>query len=190
MPASEERERRRGQVVPFPHTAPNERMIESGFRENEQGLKQFLRIRLGSNSEAEDAAQTVFLRVWERRDSLQNTNVTALLFVTARNLAIDVIRHRRRLGAEASQDEADSMPDPSADAERALEAKLKVDLIRQLLEELPPKCRRAFVSYHLDGREYRETASIMGLTESMVRKYVLRATAHCAARLEELEAES
>jgi len=35
--------------------------------------------------------------------------------------------------------------------------------------------------------EYADIARRMGVTESMVRKYVIKAVAYCAARLERME---
>src|SRR6202012_427486 len=64
------------------------------FDECTPRLIRFLTIRLGSRAEAEDAAQAAFLRIWQRRVSLTGENLVSLIFVTARNIATDVIRER------------------------------------------------------------------------------------------------
>jgi RNA polymerase sigma-70 factor (ECF subfamily) len=184
-------------VVPFPGSAQDgsavQTLIESTYREHHQRLLTFLTIRLGSAAEAQDAAQATFMRLWQSAARLRNDNLAALLFVTARNIATDVLRARRtawqgRQGSQESwQSEASSIPDESPLADRAMEARQALSIIWRILDELPAKCRSAFVAYKFEALSYAEIAQGMGVTESMVRKYVLRATAHCAERFEQLE---
>lgn len=179
-------------VVPFPGRAAASPQLEALFREIRPRLIRFLSIRLGSQSEAEDAAQLTFLRLWQRRDALTDDNLEALIFVTARNIATDLQRDRKRRGAQASAEPGDwgaalDVRDDSHSPERSAAARQYIELIPRLLEELPPKCRAAFIAYKFEGASYPDIAARMALTESMVRKYVLKALAHCAARFDRLE---
>lgn len=160
--------------------------IEKVFRDHEARLIQFLRLRLGSHAEAQDAAQTTFLRLWQRQSTLETSNLAALLYVTARNVATDILRGRARRAVSTGDDMA-SHTDDSPSQDRVLAAKQKLDALITVLSELPPKCRTAFIQYRFENKDYYEVACRMGLTESMVRKYVLRAAAHCASRLQEME---
>lgn len=176
-------------VVPFPGTEDPLR-LQNIFREHKGRLIQYLRIRLRSDTEAEDAAQMAFLRLHTRRGTLHTENIEALLYVTARNIATDLLRERSRRGIghdEISLGVIENIEDHTASAERVLAAKQDLNLIMKILEELPAKCRQGFISYRLQELEYWEIAERMGVTESMVRKYVLKATAYCARRFDELE---
>lgn len=166
--------------------------IETVYRAYETRLLRFLRFRLGSDAEAQDAAQETFVRLWKCSDQLHAENLPALLFVTARNVATDMLRkgaRARRAGIQITQTEQDSdqIGDDQAGPERILAAKSDLDVVVRTLEELPRKCRFAFVSYRFEDRDYAEIAHDMGVSESMVRKYVLKAVAYCAARFDELE---
>lgn len=181
-----------GRVVAFPGSRSLAADLETVFREQQGRLLQFLRIRLRSEVEAQDLAQLTFLRLWKRRDSLNNENLEALIFVTARNLAFDHLRQRTRKGrtsldAGGEWDEAATIEDQAAGAERVLSAKQDLALVAKLVDELPAKCRSAFVSYHFHHQSYLQIADQLGVTESMARKYVLKAVAHCAIRFEQLE---
>lgn len=160
------------------------------FREHRANLVRFLQIRLGSEVDAQDAAQDAIFRLYQRHDALVDQDLRALLYVTARNIAIDRLRERRRapvsFGADAATT-ATTLVDEAASPERIAIARQQLMLLRQLLKELPPRCEQAFVSYKLEGMEYGDIAARMGVTESMVRKYVLRALAHCAARFARME---
>ena len=160
------------------------------YEEKQALLIQYLTHRLGEAWEAQDAAQLSFMKLWERRAKLRGENLTALLFVTARNLATDILRSRRsgRLALLRSWDgAAERLHDDSPSTERVVIARSELALVRKLIAELPPKCRRAFEAYQLEGLDYSTIAARMGVTESMVRKYVRRALAHCASRHAELD---
>lgn len=160
--------------------------LERLFREHESALLRFLQIRLGSAADASDCLQIVFTRLLERSGSLKDENLTSLLYVCARNVATDELRRRQYAGARSDIEGveiADEAPSPDQHAQ----ATQSFALLMSLLDELPPKCRSAFVSYKLEGLEYRDIALRMGITESMVRKYVIKAVAYCAARFEELQ---
>ena len=188
---TEEGERWRTMTT-FSHPAAGGDDVELAYRQNEARLLQFLRIRLKSDAEAEDAAQQTFLRLWQRRDTISTENLTALLFVTARNIACDRLRYRRRSEARHVPNEdgwalAEAVANPEANAERMLIARHDVALVTRLIQELPEKCRSAFVGYHFHFEAYNQIAARLGVTESMVRKYVQKAVSYCASRFDELE---
>lgn len=171
-----------------PARAPTRTRLESLFREHQASVLRFLTIRLGSVTDARDCFQIVCTRLLERCDSLADDNLTSLLYVCARNVATDELRRRQHAGVHAAQEaEGANVADGSPSPDRQAHAEQQLSLLLSLLDELPPKCRRAFVCYKLDGMEYRDIAALMGLTESMVRKYVVKAVAHCSARFEAMD---
>ena len=162
--------------------------LDDLFREHHTNLLRFLTIRLGSVADARDCLQIVFARLLERSGSLADDNLAALLYVCARNVATDELRRRKYSEAHTgSQSDAEHVCDQAPSPDRHAQASQELALLLSLLDELPPKCRAAFVSYKLEGHEYCDIAARMGITESMVRKYVTKAVAYCAARFEELQ---
>jgi len=55
--------------------------------------------------------------------------------------------------------------------------------LTRAVDQLPPKCRYAFVMHRFYGCELNEVARLMGLPERMVRTYVERAMVYCRERL-------
>jgi RNA polymerase sigma-70 factor (ECF subfamily) len=186
-------------VLPFPrmsgraeelHNDAMAARLREVFRQHRAGLVRFLRARLGTEADAQDVAQDAIFRLYQRRTTLDDKDLRALLYVTARNIATDRLRERRRSPVSFDIDATvaiEQLIDEAASPERILLGKERVALLRALLKELPPKCEQAFVNYKFDGLEYAEIAARMAVSESMVRKYVLRALAHCAARFAGLE---
>jgi RNA polymerase sigma factor (sigma-70 family) len=153
------------------------------FSEHNESLIQFLATRLHSVQEAKEVAQEAYVRLLSLEDSGAVSFLRAFLFKTAANLAVDRIRsrNRQRQAVDAGLcDEAREAPTPDREAASAQE----VEIVRRLIGELPPKCRRAFLLHRVHGAEFSEIAEEMGLSERMVRHYVLRAVLYCRAGLD------
>jgi RNA polymerase sigma-70 factor (ECF subfamily) len=182
----------RGVVVALsPRRAPGppvRSQLEALFREHRGDLLRFLKIRLGCEADANDALQIVFTRLLQRADSLEDDNLVSLLYVSARNVAIDLIRERRHAAVDAAAPiDAIDVPDERPGPDRHAQGQQRLKLLMSLTNELPRRCRSAFISYKLEQMEYADIARRMGVTESMVRKYVIKAVAYCAARFERME---
>ena len=111
----------------------------------------------------------------------QPSFLRAYLFKIAANVASDVVRRRTVRNA---CDYAD-VPDVGnpATQEKALAARQQLKIATAALQELPPKCREAFVLSRHDGRSTAEIAVKLGVSDRMVRLYLVRAIEHVQAAL-------
>ncbi len=138
--------------------------------------------RLGE-SEAREVAQESYARLLRLDQPETLSFLRAYLFKTAANLSIDRLRHRTTLRVTQPQlgflHELASEPTPEELASREQEARL----VAGFLEELPAPCRRAFVLYRVYEHSLTEVAREMGVSERMIRYYVVQAMSHCRARL-------
>jgi RNA polymerase sigma-70 factor (ECF subfamily) len=117
------------------------------------------------------------------------TDLPSYLFRVANNIAVDRLRReqvRLRTIEQGKAAVAGSLVSASngssPEAERSAEDALR--LLRAAIDELPAKCRASFILYRLHCQSYPEIARRLAVTESMVRKYVLRGLRHCQERLE------
>lgn len=153
------------------------------FSEHNASLIQFLATRLRSEQEAKEVAQEAYVRLLSLEDSGAVSFLRAFLFKTAANLAVDRIRSRNRQQQAVDAglcDESREAPTPDREVANAQE----VEVVQRLIAELPPKCRHAFLMHRVHGAEFSEIAREMGLSERMVRHYVLRAVLYCRAGLD------
>ncbi|MDY6945713.1 MAG: sigma-70 family RNA polymerase sigma factor [Pseudomonadota bacterium] len=153
------------------------------FSEHNDSLVRFLAARLNSVQEAKEVAQEAYVRLLSLDDSGAVSFLRAFLFKTAANLAVDRLRTRNRQRQAISAglcDELREAPTPDHEAAQAEEA----EIVRRLIGELPPKCRRVFLMHRIDGEDFSQIAKQMDLSERMVRHYVLRAVLHCRAGLD------
>lgn len=163
---------------------PEERakLLEALFREHNQALVSFLKVRLNSEAEARDVAQEAYVRLLQLDNPRAGQFLRAYLFRIASNIAIDRLRQRTmrlRAGARELFDELRHAPPPDREA-AALE---ELAGIRRALSELPEKSSRAFVLHIFAGRSIDSIAQEMSLSGRMVRYHIARALEHCRARL-------
>ncbi len=143
-------------------------------------LASWLAKRVRCNEDANDLAQEAFLRMHKFQQSRELDNVRAFLFKTANNLAVDQLRrarvHDRYLSTEMLPEHSDEEEDKFApSAERTVSAEQELDKIYEILERMPPKVRRAFVLHRDKDMSYSAIAEEMGVSNSMVEKYIIEA---------------
>jgi RNA polymerase sigma factor (sigma-70 family) len=152
------------------------------FVEHNQALISFLTTRL-SEAEAREVAQESYARLLRLDQPETLSFLRAYLFKTAANLSIDCLRHRATLRITEPQlrflHELASEPTPEELAAREQEARLAAGFIK----ELPEACRRAFLLYRVHEYSLSEVAREMGVSERMIRYYVVQAMSYCQARL-------
>ena len=168
----------------MPHIPTN--LIADFYRQQHSALLEFLKRKLGSEEEANDVAQKTYERLLGASHADTIVNPRAFVFRVARNIAIDHLRQRQARGEQQpyeldNETAVSALPSPEDQADY----ELTVSLIRDVLVELPPKCRAAFLYYKFEEREYSEIAELLGVGESMVRKYVLRAISYCRSRIDQ-----
>ena len=161
-------------------------VISEVYRNHHNSLLAFLSFKLRSSSEANDIAQEAYARVLRHGLPEDIKCARAYVFKTANNLAINRLIERQRKREDQTVDLHDinlpsSQPTPEEDAQ----CQEKLRTLVSAVEELPQKCRKAFVLYKFEFLEYKEVAKRMNLTESMIRKYVLKGLRHCQRRLDE-----
>ena len=133
---------------------------------------------LGSEAEAEDVLQEVYLLVWNKADRFdpQKASPITWLAVLARNKAVDRLRLRR-----LPTDPLESVVDVGDDAPSALDVLESLQEQRRLancLDELDEQQRSMIRSAFFDGASYPELAERegvpLGTMKSWIRRGLLR----------------
>lgn len=161
------------------------RQIEALYRRELAPLLRRLRYLVPSPEDAEEIAQLAFMRMVEAGDGIDDLNCEyAFLVRVARNLAIDHLRRgtvSQRIFKSTDLETAERGGEflhPFEDAESVYHDRDMLMKIDRALTALPPKCRAAFVMSRGEDRSHVEIAQIMGLSVSMVEKYMRRAMSH------------
>lgn len=157
--------------------AGDEDAFEEVFRRHYSTVYAVLMRLTGSPEEAEDLAQEVFMRLYERPlAGGAEVNIGGWLYRVASNTGFNALRSRRRrwdrllrwarleraLGAEP--------PNPAAEAER----KATAGAIRETLAGLPERDRTALILRH-SGVSYSEIAAALEINPNSVGTILVRA---------------
>jgi RNA polymerase sigma factor (sigma-70 family) len=162
--------------------------VASLFRQHNQLLVRFLRARLGSENEAKEVAQEAYVKLLQLDRTGAVSFLRAYLFKVATNLAIDRIRERAKYARNESIELFEDLED-SAMPERTAIASQQLDLLAAALNELPKKCRDAFVLHRYHDKTQPEIAEEFGMSERMIRNYLVDAMLYCKLRLNGLSAD-
>ncbi len=161
----------------------------AGFQEHYDELVRFLTRRLGDAGRAADVAHETYVRLTAVPDpGPELRDARAFVFRVASNIAIDGARRDQRLGRiSAAAEDGDHVPDGAPSAEERVLARERLDTLDRALAELPPNARRALLLSRVDGRSHAEIARALGVSESMVAKYLAQALKHCRARIRQFD---
>jgi len=144
---------------------------------------------LGSNSDVEDIAQQVFIRVWKNATRyVPRAKFTTWLLKITRNLVFNELRRTKRHAhvpiqtdpqAEAIplQDETGQSPDASL-----LERELQ-QAIEEAITALPERQRMALVLRRYQELSYEQIAEVLNLSVPAVKSVLFRARTELRERL-------
>ncbi|ADB40758.1 RNA polymerase sigma-70 factor [Spirosoma linguale] len=122
----------------------------------------------------EELVQDIFLRLWERRDSLQIDRLDAYLFTAVRYACINHIK-----SALVKEKYADYAYDHYNDASYATDEQLDLDelmdAVEQQLNDLPEKTRQIFRLNRLEYQSVKEISTSLKVPERTVEYHISQA---------------
>jgi RNA polymerase sigma-70 factor (ECF subfamily) len=144
---------------------------------------------LGNNSEVEDIAQQVFVRVWRSaKRYVPRAKFTTWLLKITRNLVFNELRRRSRHTQMSLQVESEDEERPIKD-ERAMapDASLLERELQQAIEsaiaQLPETQRMAVVLRRYDDLSYEQIADVLDQSVPAVKSLLFRARTELRTRL-------
>jgi RNA polymerase sigma-70 factor (ECF subfamily) len=158
------------------------------FRRYSRELNNYAYRRLRDREAAADVVQDGFLRflLWsrERSDAVLPNGPRFFLWRVVGNLTIDLVRRNRILGPLAPLDDvADRIADPAPTPDRCLESRQQYLLLKATLDELPERQRMALLLNRIEGLTHAEIGVRLGVSASMVSKYIMAVLEHCLDRM-------
>ncbi len=148
----------------------------------------FVARMIGRREDAEDVVQEVFVKLYHKLHTLREPKYfTTWLFSIAKNEAINYARKHRRKEMQSLEAAMPEGEEPHAafapEAEHAMIAREREELLQAALEDVPEVNRAAFILGVLEEYSYREVAEMLGCTENNVKSRVFRARVVISAKL-------
>lgn len=158
---------------------PGDRAVTEGLRRELVG---FLQRRGQSPEVAEDIVQEAFLRFHRAGNDVLDADARPLIFVIARNLLKD---HWKSAGREQSRlaplspDDLEiagmALADDAPAPDRGVLGREQLDQALEVIRNLPPRTRDAFLLHRFEELTYRQIADRLDVSVSMIEKHLAEA---------------
>lgn len=143
--------------------------FECLFKDNYQRLYTYATFMIGDAEHARDLLGDVFERLWKSYLTVEIESAADWLFLCTRNKCIDSIRHQ-----QVRRDYAESIKQQVTDISEWETYDERLDIINKLIKEMPAQTKFAMEQCYLMERTYKEVGGIMGLSESGVKKHIMK----------------
>ncbi|MGF1677731.1 MAG: RNA polymerase sigma factor SigZ [Candidatus Methylacidiphilales bacterium] len=141
----------------------------------------FLRSRVGSDAEAEDLRQEVFMKLQKQLEEGHTIqDLGAWLYRSARNAVIDHYRMRK-----SSEPVDESLPEDESDRHNDPDLAPLMASFRRMIHALPDGYREAVLLADIEELSHKEVAEHLGLSLSATKSRILRGRAMLRNNLED-----
>lgn len=157
-----------------------QRELERLYVEHHRWLYHWLCKKISCSQQAADFMQDTFCRLFRLDDLTLIKEPRAFLTTTATRIVLNDVRRKKveKHYIEAYLHfDAEAAVSPSLE-DRAIALQTLTSIV-EMLEGLSPKCQKAFLLFRLDGMRQANIAAEMGISTSMVKKYIAQAMLHC-----------
>ncbi|MEQ9298011.1 MAG: RNA polymerase sigma-70 factor [Cyclobacteriaceae bacterium] len=139
-----------------------------------EGLRNFLYYKSGDMALAEDLVQEVFIKVWEKRNTIAKDTLKSLLYTMARNLMINHYNHMKVVKTHVDREvvaESVEVQTPQF----KMEEKEFGEKLKRVLEKMPDGSREVFLMNRIDRVKYDAIASRLEISVKAVEKRMSKA---------------
>ncbi len=160
---------------PMSDEPDNRRDFAGLYRTTLAPLRRYLARMLGSSTEAQDVAHDAYLRVYPKVQDKSAENPEALLYTTARHLAINKLKRRSiaPFARETLNPETTASSAPGV-AQQVM-ARQELQQLEQAIAELPAGCRAVLLLRKIELLSHQDIANRLGIAISTVEKQHARA---------------
>lgn len=159
---------------PAPDAPAPSRDFGGLYRATVAPLRRYLTRFLGDPAEAQDVAHDAYLRVWPEIERATARQPEALLYTTARRLALNRIK-RRRIGPFTTAPADDHAASPAPGVVQQVIARQELQRLELAIAQLPEGCRAVLLLRKVELLSHQEIADRLGLALSTVEKQHARA---------------
>jgi RNA polymerase sigma-70 factor (ECF subfamily) len=169
---------------------PKRGFVEKLFAEHRRALQAYFYRRIRTKSDAPDLAQEVYVRMLRVSDMEAIRNPQLYLYTVASNLVKEHAVLERRQAGRLDLDETGVQQRlgelPPLDSQ--LEGSQMVERLGMALEHLPARWRTALILQYRYGLTYHEIADRLGVSSTMVKKYLAQGLGHCRRHMAQWDA--
>lgn len=145
--------------------------FEDFFRENYSRFYYYALKFIPEEETCKDLVSDTFSFMWERIDSMQMETALTYMYTHLQRLCIDYLRKQERTESNKQSYLSEIRYWNSKEHHEREE---RIQTIMQLIKQMPALTRSIMEQCYLEKKTYREVAQQTGLTESGVRKHIMK----------------
>ena len=160
----------------------DERAFEHIFNLYYPRLCRFAGKYISDGTDAHDAVQACFVRLWERRHTLVGGSLKSMLFTMLRNECLNNLKHQAIVDRYRAMAESASATEPLynidflGSADQSLIYDELLASIDDTLGRISERTAEIFRMSRFDGMKNREIAERLGISTTAVEKHIAKAT--------------
>jgi RNA polymerase sigma-70 factor (ECF subfamily) len=158
---------------------PNDRFARL-FSDTRAALRRYVRRKVKSREATEDIVQEAYLHTFQYGAKAHTPR--AMLFTIARNLAANA-RRRQQVREPGEDRQPVEEVDAASSPEDIVLSEQRIQLLRDTVERLPPKCRAVFSLKVFYDLTHDEIAQRLGISRKTVENHMVFAMRHAHERL-------
>lgn len=144
-------------------------------------IRRYLLGKFCRQIDVDDVLQETFLRLWRSASIRPVRQPRAMLYVIARNTALNHLRRRsRNLVVDVTADCATSVADDAPGVPEQLHRKHRLEQLDRALASLPPRAREVIKMRRIEGLRCRQIAELLGISERTVEAHIANALRLCS----------
>lgn len=149
--------------------------FEQLFKMHYKALHAYASVMLNHDSHAEEIVQGMFLKLWEKKESLSvQTSVKAYLYKCVYNDCLNYIQHKKTV-LKYQDHTVYTMKDTVAKTSDKLEHDELQHRLKEALNDLPEQCRTIFQMSRFEELKYKEIAEQLGISIKTVENQMGKA---------------
>ncbi len=148
---------------------------------HEAALRAWLRGQFPQLTDVDDIVQESFARVLRARGRGEVQTPRALLFTTARHVAIDLLRRNKIVAFEPlTESPASPVYDEGRGVAESAAHRQELEILTHAIQSLPDRCRQVLTLRKIYGLSQKEIAAELGISEHTVEVQVANGMRRCA----------
>jgi len=156
------------------------RWFAAEVQPHEPALRAWLRSQFPGLHDADDLVQEAYTRVLRARERGEVRMPRALLFTTARNLAIDWARRHKLVAFEPiTEPAASTVYDEGRGVAESAAHRQELEILTQAIQSLPDRCRQVLTLRKIYGLSQKDIAVQLGISEHTVEVQVANGMRRC-----------
>ena len=146
-----------------------ERLFERLYTKHSKNLHDFLYYKFGEQLSPKDKVQEAFIKLWQNCGKISPDKAKSFLFTTANNLMLNAVAHQKVVLKYEKQPQKKST---NESPEFVMQQKEFHQKLEKALANLTEAQRVAFLMNRIEGKRFKEIASILNISTKAVEKRI------------------